>query len=132
MNDIQLRPFTGKSFKRCAEVSDVNRDRAAILIIGSATACTSPAMIRPARKRAPGATFVCGSFLTTELPACDAVTALGEVLNYRFDPKSGPRALERLFRRVHEGVGAGGMFVFDLTEPWPRRPGRRPPGVLGG
>ncbi len=77
----------------------------------------SPAMIRLARERAPGARFVCGSFLSAELPACDAVTALGEVLSYRFDSKSGRRALERFFRRVYGALGAGGVFVFDVAEP---------------
>ena len=77
----------------------------------------SAAMIRLARRQAPGARFQTGSFLTAELPACDAVTAIGEVVNYAFDPRSGKKGLAAFFRRVHGALRPGGVFIFDIVEP---------------
>ena len=77
----------------------------------------SPAMIRLAKKRAPLARFATGSLLSVELPACDAVTAIGEIVNYRFDPKHSRAAVSRLFRRVHAALRPGGLFVFDVAGP---------------
>ena len=76
---------------------------------------TSPAMIRLARRQAPGATFVCDSLRTFRLPACDAVTAIGECLNYRSAtaPKLNP---DTLFRRIFAALRPGGVFVFDIAE----------------
>ena len=78
----------------------------------------SPAMVALARKRAPRAKFRAGSFLQVELPTgCDAVTSLGECFNYRFDKKLGIRALTTLFKRVHDALRPGGVFVFDIAGP---------------
>jgi SAM-dependent methyltransferase len=77
----------------------------------------SAAMIDIARRRAPHAEFYVGSFLDATLPSCRAVTALGEVLNYRFDPRNGRPALQRLFRRVFAALEPGGLFICDLAGP---------------
>ena len=77
----------------------------------------SPAMIRLARKQAPGARFQVGSFLSAPLPSCDAVTSIGEVVNYAFDRKNGKQGLARFFRRVYRALRTGGIFVFDIVEP---------------
>jgi SAM-dependent methyltransferase len=77
----------------------------------------SPAMIRLARKRAPRARFESGSLFSTNLPPCDAVTAIGEIVNYQFDAKHSRAALTRVFRKVHEALRPGGMFVFDVAGP---------------
>ncbi|HME90664.1 MAG TPA: methyltransferase domain-containing protein [Myxococcaceae bacterium] len=77
----------------------------------------SAAMISLARKNAPRAVFRSGSFLKAKLPRCDAVTALGEVLSYLFDRANGERELFRFFRRVHDALTPGGVFVFDLATP---------------
>src|SRR5436309_2695675 len=45
----------------------------------------SASMIRLARRRAPRARFVTASLLRFDLPACDAVTSIGECVNYAFD-----------------------------------------------
>jgi SAM-dependent methyltransferase len=42
----------------------------------------SPAMIAHARDTAPAARFDVGAFDAVELPPCDAIVAMGEVLNY--------------------------------------------------
>jgi SAM-dependent methyltransferase len=92
----------------------------------------SDAMIRLARKNVSGARFVQGSFLDTEFPQCDAVTALGEVVNYAFDARvKGPELL-RFFRRVYAALRPGGVFVLDVAGPGRAGPrGRREGGSVG-
>lgn len=85
----------------------------------------SPAMVEIARRKAPGAEFRVGSLFRVGIPACDAVTAVGEVLNYLFDPEGEERGLSRVFRRVHEALRPGGVFIFDLLGP-----GQVPPGAV--
>lgn len=77
----------------------------------------SRAMIHLARQHAPTATFRIGSFLDAELPSCDAVTSVGECVNYAFDPQSGLTSLVGFFRRVYAALRPGGVFVFDVVEP---------------
>jgi len=77
----------------------------------------SKAMIRLAHKKAPQAKFIQASFLDVKLPACDAVTSLGECLCYLFDAKNGPKELTKLFGRVYEALRPGGLFVFDIAQP---------------
>lgn len=77
----------------------------------------SPAMIALSRERAPAAEFHVASWLDFEFPPCIAVTALGEVLSYRLDERSGESALRQLFGRVFSALEPGGLFVFDIAEP---------------
>ncbi|MCA9240139.1 MAG: class I SAM-dependent methyltransferase [Planctomycetales bacterium] len=80
------------------------------------TACgvdVSPAMIRLAKHNAPRARFLCGSFDRTALPACDAVTSLGEPLNYL----DGAAAARRTLRGAYRALRPGGLLVFDLRLP---------------
>jgi SAM-dependent methyltransferase len=77
----------------------------------------SPDMIRLARKHAPAAKFRVGSFLSAALPPCDAVTSIGECVNYAFDRKSGKKGLAEFIRRVYGALRPGGVFVFDIVEP---------------
>lgn len=79
-------------------------------------------MIRLARQQAPAAKFQVGSFLSAALPACDAVTSIGECVNYAFDRKRGKKGLAEFFRRVYRALRPGGVFIFDIVEP----------GVAGG
>jgi len=74
-------------------------------------------MVEIARRRAPAARFVQASLLDAELPACVAVTALGECLNYAADPRAGREQLAPLFARVHRALRPGGVFLFDVAEP---------------
>ena len=60
----------------------------------------SPDMVSLAEAEAPAATFVCAPLLDVDLPRCVAVTAVGEVLNYDFDPRHGLGALDEVFARV--------------------------------
>ncbi|MGE3805068.1 MAG: class I SAM-dependent methyltransferase [Gemmataceae bacterium] len=82
----------------------------------------SPAMIALARKQAPRATFQVDSLLEADLPACAAVTSIGECINYLFDKSNSLRKLSGLFRRVHTALRPGGIFVFDALQPGHVRP----------
>ena len=75
----------------------------------------SPAMTALARENAPDATFVTASFHDVKLPACVAVTALGECFNYAFDQTNGVRALQQLFGKVHTALVPRGVLVFDVA-----------------
>ena len=78
---------------------------------------SSPAMLALARRQAPRATFVEGSFVTAEIPPCDAVIAVGEVFNYLSDTANTPKALERVFARIFKALWPGGVFLFDMAGP---------------
>lgn len=73
----------------------------------------SPSMIQLAKKASPSSSFICGSFADIELPACDAVTSLGEPLNYL---NSGP-AIRRTMKNVFHALRRDGSFIFDVRHP---------------
>jgi SAM-dependent methyltransferase len=77
----------------------------------------SPAMIDLARRRVPEARLHVGSFTRFPIPACRAVTALGEVFNYLFDPENSLRTLRRVCERVFHALTPNGLLVFDVAEP---------------
>jgi SAM-dependent methyltransferase len=77
----------------------------------------SPALIALARRRAPRAEFRVGSFVGEPIPECDAVLAIGEVLNYLFDEGNTRAAMPPLFARIHAALRRGGLLVFDLAAP---------------
>ena len=77
----------------------------------------SRAMIALARKRAPKARFREQSLWTANLPACVAVTAVGECFNYLFDRANTDLTLRKLFYHVYDALTPGGLFLFDVAEP---------------
>ena len=77
----------------------------------------SEAMIALAKNRAPGAEFQVASLFKTDIPSCNAVTAIGECLNYLFDPDNNDEVLFQLFERIYQALEPGGVFVFDIAEP---------------
>ena len=92
----------------------------------------SDEMLRIAGRRAPRARFRHGSYLNVALPRCAAVTALGECFNYLFDDANTLRALSRLFRRIHDALEPGGLFIFDVATPGRGGgPGKRQKNVHG-
>jgi SAM-dependent methyltransferase len=73
----------------------------------------SAAFVGLARSQAPGALIRRASLHKVTLPACDAITAFGEVFNYL--PQSGPApGLIRTFARAHEALRPGGLLMFDM------------------
>lgn len=77
----------------------------------------SEPLLKIARKRAPRAVFRCGSFATTDLPPCVAVTAIGEVFNYSFDAANTAALRTRTFSKIYQALAPGGLFVFDMAGP---------------
>jgi len=77
----------------------------------------SSAFIRLARTIAPHARFVNASLFRVSLPACVAVTSIGECLSYAFDPEAGKKELLGLFERVNRALAPGGIFIFDVATP---------------
>jgi SAM-dependent methyltransferase len=92
----------------------------------------SGAMIETARERTPEAEFRVGSLFEVEIPRCEAVTAISEVLNYLFDPENEDQGLGRVFRRVHDSLAPGGVFIFDVLGPGQVPPGTRAKGFRVG
>lgn len=77
----------------------------------------SEGMVALARKHSPRGEFRVESLLSADLPRCVAVAAIGECLNYLFDPGNTWPGLVRLFRRIYKVLEAGGMFIVDVAEP---------------
>jgi SAM-dependent methyltransferase len=85
----------------------------------------SSEMVKIARRRAPEAEFRVGSLFRVGIPPCAAVTAVSEVINYLFDAENEEQGPGRLFRRVHDALAPGGLFVFDALGPGQVPPGDR-------
>lgn len=77
----------------------------------------SPAMVDLARANAPRGQFAVAGWADVEIPPCDAVIAVGEVLNYVTEKGTTLRTLERLFGRVFRALWPGGVFMFDMAGP---------------
>jgi SAM-dependent methyltransferase len=84
----------------------------------------SAAMVELSRRRVPQGTFRRASILDAAIPACVAVTAVGEIFNYLFDARQSPGRLKGVFQRVHAALSPGGWFLFDAA-----LPGRVPAGI---
>ena len=71
----------------------------------------SPAMIELARITAPEARFEVAAFAEADLPPCDAIVSIGEVLNY------GTFGQVRTFiEHAAHAIRPGGMLLFDVAE----------------
>ena len=92
----------------------------------------SEAMIAIARKRVPNAAFRVASMLSAEIPSCRAVTSISECLNYLFDSRRDGETLVPLFRRVHDALTPGGLFIFDIAEPGQLKSGTPAKGFTEG
>jgi SAM-dependent methyltransferase len=86
----------------------------------------SPAQIRLARARVPEGEFEVGSIHDADFGEGNAaIVAVGEVLNYAFDPRTSPDDLDALFTRAHAALVPGGVLLFDSAGPG-RVPGGGP------
>jgi SAM-dependent methyltransferase len=77
----------------------------------------SPAFIAMARWRVPSGEFRVESMLTAELPACVAVAAVGEGLNYLFDDRHSSECVRRVLGRAFAALHPGGLLLFDVAQP---------------
>ena len=51
----------------------------------------------------------------SDIPECVAVAAIGEVLNYTFDPANDNGSRGELFERINRSLVPGGVFLFDVA-----------------
>jgi SAM-dependent methyltransferase len=77
----------------------------------------SRSMIEIARNRVPTAQFRVESLFKAKIPSCNAVTSVGECLNYLFDEENKDLTLGDLFNRIYQALIPGGIFIFDLLQP---------------
>ena len=77
----------------------------------------SPDLLALARLRAPRAVFRQASLHDAELPATDVICAIGEVVNYRADPRAGEAGLRDFLERASEALVPGGLLLFDAAAP---------------
>lgn len=77
----------------------------------------SESLIEIARKRVPEATFHVGSFVEMDMPACVAVCAIGEVLNYTFDERITSATREAFLARAFRALAPGGVLLCDVAGP---------------
>ena len=95
---VDLGTGTGALAARCLDAAP----RARVVGIDA-----DPDILTLASRRLRGrATFMCGTFLRAPLPACDAVVASFALHHVRTRP-----AKSRLYRRIHEALRPGGLFV---------------------
>lgn len=77
----------------------------------------SESAIAIARTRVPDAEFRVESLFKVDIPPCNAITSIGECLNYLFDPDNDLQTLLELFHRIYSALNPGGVFIFDIAEP---------------
>jgi SAM-dependent methyltransferase len=77
----------------------------------------SESLIVIARNRVPDGEFRVESLFKTDIPPCNAVTSIGECLNYLFDADNDRQNLVQFFRRIYGALTEGGVFIFDIAEP---------------
>lgn len=81
----------------------------------------SRSMIEIAKNRVPQAEFKVESLFKTQIPPCVAVTSISECLNYLFDQENNIQSLSNLFNRIYQALTWGGLFIFDILEPFATR-----------
>jgi SAM-dependent methyltransferase len=77
----------------------------------------SEAMIALARQRVPKGVFRVQSLLAADLPPCVAVAAVGECLNYLFDPGHSRGAVRQVLARAYAALAPNGLLILDVAEP---------------
>jgi len=77
---------------------------------------SSAELLTIARAAAPTARFVNASIYDAELPACDAIVAIGEPLTYHAEDADADRRISGFFQRAATVLPDGGILVFDIIE----------------
>jgi SAM-dependent methyltransferase len=76
----------------------------------------SAELLAIARAAVPAAHFVHGSIYDTEIPACDAIVALGEPLTYHSEGADADLRISEFFRRASAALPRRGILIFDIIE----------------
>lgn len=77
---------------------------------------SSAELLTIARVAAPTAHFANASIYDAEVPACDAIVALGEPLTYHAEDADADRRISGFFQRASTILPHGGMLIFDIIE----------------
>jgi hypothetical protein len=77
---------------------------------------SSAELLAIARAAVPRARFVNASLYDAQIPACEAVVALGEPLTYHAEDADADRLVQGFFQRLAGILPAGGMLIFDVIE----------------
>jgi len=77
---------------------------------------SSAELLAIARTSNPRAHFMRGSVYETQIPACEAIVALGEPLTYHAEGADADLLVESFFRAASDVLPAGGMLIFDVIE----------------
>jgi SAM-dependent methyltransferase len=77
---------------------------------------SSAELLAIARTAVPRAHFIHGSVYETQIPACEAIVALGEPLTYHADGADADALVESFFRAASDVLPDGGMLIFDVIE----------------
>ena len=75
---------------------------------------TSEELLEFARLNVPNADFIRASAYDVQIPACDAVIALGEPLTYHADCSRADELVGDFFRKVADALPSNGMLIFDV------------------
>ena len=76
----------------------------------------SEELLALARRAVPTAHFVSASIHDTEIPACEAIVAVGEPLTYHAEDDDADLRIGRFFRRASIVLPPGGLLMFDVIE----------------
>lgn len=76
----------------------------------------SPELLDLARAATPRAHFIQASVYEMELPACEAIVALGEALTYHSEAADADALLSAFFGNAAAALPAGGLLIFDVIE----------------
>ena len=77
---------------------------------------SSTELVAIARSAVPRARFVNASLYDEEIPACEAIVALGEPLTYHTEGANADSLVQKFLQRASDILPAGGMFIFDVIE----------------
>ncbi len=77
---------------------------------------SSAELLAIARSDISKARFIPGSVYETQIPACEAIVALGEPLTYHREGADADFLVGSFFRAASHVLPAGGMLVFDVIE----------------
>ena len=76
----------------------------------------SAELLAIARAAVPGARFIHKSIYDAEIPACEAILAIGEPLTYHAEDADGDSLVTGFLERASDVLPAGGMLLFDVIE----------------